>query len=229
MTGKVVEIFRSIQGEARYLGYPQVFVRFAGCNMSCRWCDSEYACNASEGQYGSYSARDLLEACSKIWNGAHSLSLTGGEPLLHADYMSEFLPLVRGRGWRIFLETNGTLPRIMQEISSLVDIVAMDIKLPSSTGCRAYWGEHAAFLDASRGKDVFIKAVITADTSEADMVRAYELIASHDPGMPFFLQPSHEDIVRGVMPRCEAFQTLGAGYLKDIRIIPQMHKFLGIR
>ena len=80
---KVKEFFVSIQGEGPYVGYKQLFIRFCQCNLCCKYCDTEYRaeCDTKE-----YSANELLSIISQLdLQGVHSISLTGGEPLLEVE------------------------------------------------------------------------------------------------------------------------------------------------
>ena len=98
----VKEFFVSIQGEGPYVGYKQLFIRFCRCNLNCKYCDTEFlaATGAKE-----YCAQELFDAISKLdLAGVHSISLTGGEPLLETEFLKEFLPLVRPIA-KIYLET----------------------------------------------------------------------------------------------------------------------------
>jgi organic radical activating enzyme len=226
---KVVEVFKSVQGEGKYAGVSQVFVRFAGCNLQCAWCDSSHARNMCAPGLLEFEPHELWAEVEGVWRGCHSVSLTGGEPLMHKDFLKEFLPLLRVYKIPIYLETNGTLPAELKEIVDDVDIVSMDVKLPSSTGCRPYWEEHVLFLRHCWGKDVFIKTVISSNTQMEDMIQAVEMISKGDPTMPLFLQPNHFDLDKGVLDKCQEYQEYCLNYLSDVRIIPQMHKFMNLR
>ncbi|NTV28569.1 MAG: 7-carboxy-7-deazaguanine synthase QueE [Candidatus Omnitrophica bacterium] len=229
ITAKVVEVFRSIQGEGKYVGVPQVFVRLAGCNLNCQWCDTTHARDILPGHYTELDALQLWAIVEDIFRGAHSVSLTGGEPLLQKDFLKEFLEIVSVYKITTYLETNGTLPENLKEVIDYIDIVSMDIKLPSSTGLRPYWDEHVQFLHAAWGKDVFIKTVISCGTTMEDIVQAVEMISRGDPTIPLFLQPNHFEIKTGAMDKCREFQEYCLNYLSDVRIVPQMHKFMDLR
>ncbi len=119
---KVNEIFYSIQGESTYAGYPCVFVRLAGCNLRCRYCDTRYAYD--EGR--DMEIAGILKAVEDF--SCPLVEVTGGEPLLQpqtADLVTRLL----GRDYRVLVETNGSL-----DIDAIdrraVRIV--DIKCPSS-------------------------------------------------------------------------------------------------
>jgi len=226
---KVVEVFHSIQGEGKYAGVPQVFVRLAGCNLNCAWCDSTHARDPQPGHFTEMGPLDLWAAVEALYRGAHSVSLTGGEPLIHTEFLKEFLDVLKVYKVTTYLETNGTLPDNLKEVIEDIDIVSMDVKLPSSTGLPPFWDEHVKFMRVAWGKDIFIKTVITKNTTTADIVKAVEMICQGDPTIPLFLQPNHFEIQDGVMDKCREFQEYCLNYLADVRIIPQMHKFMGLR
>lgn len=97
---KINEIFYSIQGEGHHVGYPSVFIRFAGCNLRCPFCDTDH----TEGIM--MSDNDIIHAVNLY--RADWIVLTGGEPALQID--SQFLYLLRrATGKKISIETNGTV------------------------------------------------------------------------------------------------------------------------
>lgn len=226
--GRVIEIFRSVQGEGKYAGVPQVFIRFAGCNLACAWCDAPEARDCQSPLAREFTPEDLWHAIEDIWLGTHSVALTGGEPLVQVDFLKEFLPIVRAHKAKVFLETNGTLPQELKKIIDDIDIVSMDVKLPSSTGLAPLWDEHVKFLRVAWGKDLYIKIVISMATRMEDVVKAVEMISKGDPSMPLFLQPNHFEIDKGVMVKCMEFQDYCLNFLSDVRIVPQLHKFMKI-
>ena len=95
----LVEIFESLQGEGRNMGRPCVFVRFAGCNLACPWCDTDVSCRFSA------TLDELLKEISGF--RAKSVVLTGGEPTL-VDAMPELVAALKERGYWIAVESNGT-------------------------------------------------------------------------------------------------------------------------
>ncbi len=83
---KINEIFESIQGEGKYLGANQIFVRFSNCNLNCKFCDTQFF----EGR--EYDVQTLIkELLSYDLSKVHSISFTGGEPLMFVDFLNEFL------------------------------------------------------------------------------------------------------------------------------------------
>ncbi len=122
MSLNVYEIFYSIQGESSYAGSPCVFVRLAGCNLRCSYCDTRYA-------YGEGSPLDIAEIVRRVelyqW---HLLEITGGEPLIQEE-TPELIWHLLERGYTVMLETNGS-----QDISRVDGrcIKIVDVKCPSS-------------------------------------------------------------------------------------------------
>ena len=99
MTYDLVEIFESLQGEGRNMGRPCVFIRFAGCNLKCPWCDTEVATRFSA------STQEILDELKQY--RAKSVILTGGEPTIQGG-MPELVAALKAKGYWIGVETNGT-------------------------------------------------------------------------------------------------------------------------
>ncbi|HCI45588.1 MAG TPA: hypothetical protein DE315_08700 [Candidatus Omnitrophica bacterium] len=226
---RISEIFHSIQGEGKYTGREQVFVRFFECNIRCAWCDTPGAIGDTTRHYKEYGLEELFAEVRDLWPGCHSVSLTGGEPLVQKDFIKALLPSLKKEGMRSYLDTNGVLDRNLAGIIDDVDIVAMDFKLPSSTKCRPYWEEHAAFLRIARQKEVFIKVVVSSDTAQEDIARCVELVAGVDPNIPLVLQPNYFERQNGALDRCLDYQDYCRQYLTDVKVMSQMHKVWKIR
>ena len=110
---KVCEIFRSIEGEGLRTGQAAVFVRLHGCNLRCSYCDSMYAVEGSD--YKQISVAEVVDAVEayRTESGVQCVTLTGGEPLLHAG-VDELLQTLCEKDFKINIETNGTVPCIYQ-------------------------------------------------------------------------------------------------------------------
>lgn len=229
---EITEIFSSIQGEGIFLGAKQIFVRFKKCNLNCVFCDEARIAEPKE--YTSLELAREVKTMDAAEGPHHSVSFTGGEPLLYWDFIEDFIKIMKKtRGFKSYLETNGTLPDELSNIIDLVDIVAMDFKLPSATGEREYWREHADFLKIASKKKVFVKAVVTSDTSIEDVEKAIQLIKKAHKNIPFILQPASpvkpSDTSIG---REKLFKFLEVGSKNDIvnmRVIPQIHKMLKVK
>ena len=97
---RVNNIFYSLQGEGRNTGRAAVFIRFAGCNLRCSFCDTEF------NTYREMSGEDILAAISGY--PSHFVVLTGGEPTLQVD--EAFVDLLHQQGYEVAMESNGTRP-----------------------------------------------------------------------------------------------------------------------
>jgi len=220
---KISEIFYSIQGEGIYLGYPQVFIRFWGCNLnSCSYCDT----NPSE--FKEYTVNKLKRDIKNLNTGCHSISITGGEPLMQVNFIKKFLDVLDDSE-KIYLETNGILPDSLKKIINKVDIIAMDMKLPSSTGLKPFWDEHRKFLLMAWEKDVFVKIVVTSKTTIKDFRRALEIVLSVDTSIPLVIQPYFEDSSPKLIDKLLKFQKEAFRSLMHVRVIPQLHKGINMR
>ncbi len=229
LRAKVSEIFSSIQGEGKYAGEKQTFVRFYGCNIHCTWCDTPNSIGDIKGDFTEYDCEQLLERVLSLGKDIQAVSLTGGEPLVQKDFIKIFLPKLKKEGIKAYLETSGILHKELQEIIDDIDIVAMDIKLPSSTQCPPFWKEHEEFLKVSLARDCFIKIVISSATLKEDIVKAVDIVSKINRDIVFVLQPNFFDLQNGVTKKCLEFQEYSRQYLRQVRIIPQMHKFLKLR
>jgi len=228
---EIIDIFSSLQGEGIFLGAKQIFVRFKKCNLACIFCDEPRDAKAKE-----YSSLELISEIKflDLSKGPHhSVSLTGGEPLLYTEFLKIFLKLLKKQNFKSYLETNGTLPEELSRIIEFIDIIAMDFKLPSSTGAREYWDEHLDFLKIAIAKRVFVKAVVTPATTKQDVERAVTIIKKVKDNIPLILQPAtpvktNDKIVdNGALM---GFLEIGSrNKLENIRVIPQIHKILNVK
>ena len=120
----VNEIFYSIDGEGLRTGELAVFIRLAGCNLNCSYCDTKYALKISNGN--KMTIAEILEEVGKY--NCKNVTLTGGEPLIHA-HIKELIDELIKNGYKVNIETNGAV-----DISEYLNkcLVTMDYKLPSS-------------------------------------------------------------------------------------------------
>lgn len=223
---RISEIFLSFQGEGLYLGVPQLFVRFYGCNLSCVFCDTKL------NSYRTFTRDSLIKKILEYQSPYHSLTLTGGEPLVQADFIRDFLhEYKKFYSKSIYLETNGVLHRELSKVIDYIDIIAMDFKLPSSTKEASLWEEHEKFLEIAKEKEFFIKTVITSRTSLDDIRTMKRIVERIGRGSAFVLQPVTTLVEREKAKGSdlEAFRDVLKGSITRVEVIPQIHKLLGIR
>lgn len=237
----VTEIFSSVQGEGPYVGCRHLFIRFAGCNLSCAYCDTSRAVPGNCRVEVRPGTRRFVHLPNPLTPeevgvlvsgmnpaGHHAVSLTGGEPLLYPGFLGELIPLLRGARRGIYLETNGTLDEALKRVVRLVDVVAMDVKLPTATGMRPFWEEHRRFLAAAQGKKVVVKAVVTRETPVEEVLAAAEM--AQEAKAILVLQPvTARDPGRRPAPAQLLYlQSRALEVAKDVRVIPQVHRLCGM-
>jgi len=223
MKAKIAEVFESVQGEGLYLGEKQIFVRFFDCNLKCSFCDTKLD------RFMEYEPQELFKEIKLYNNRYHSISFTGGEPLLYKDFLKEILKLTGKHGHKHYLETNGTLAAELEELIEHIDIVAMDLKLPSSTGMGDLWDKHRNFLKVARRKEVFLKAIICQGTNEEDLRQALELIKEVSPVSILILQPNSNENHGVLNEKLSRFKNICAQERVTACVIPQIHKIVGVK
>ena len=221
--GKIAEVFDSIQGEGLYLGEKQIFVRFFGCNLKCSFCDTKMD------SFLEYGPEELFNELKMYCGNYHSVSFTGGEPLLQKDFLKEILKLTYKDKLKNYLETNGTLPEALKDIIEYVHIVAMDFKLPSSTGLNNFWDEHRLFLEIASKKEVFIKMVIGESTDEEDLIDGLRLINKVAKYSVLILQPDSGTSNAALNEKLESFKEICRKESIVTCVIPQVHKIAGVK
>ena len=223
MKGRIAEIFESIQGEGAFLGEQQIFVRFFGCNLNCSFCDTKL------NSFQEYEPQELLDRVSLFGNSCHSVAFTGGEPLLQKDFLKEVVRLTASRGYFNYLETNGTLYNELSDVLDYFDFIAMDIKLPSSGSAFGLWKAHRAFLEIAARKEVFLKCVISGDTSQEDLRMASALVKEVAPTALVVLQPNSFEERVLVDKKLEQARNVFGEFGLSACVIPQLHKIVGMR
>ena len=242
----VSELFVSFQGEGLHAGRRQVFVRFGGCPLRCRYCDTPESlvpvpmcrvvtADGVRRRSNPLGIADLeaeLRALVAAAPPLHAVAVTGGEPLLQVDFLVAWL-FHRSRELPVLLETAGIMPDRLARVLPWVDIVSLDLKCPSNTGERARWDEHDACLRAAvaAGRDVYVKMPVDEETAAEEVVHGARLVADVDPRVPLFLTPLTlplEPTLTIGAGGLERFHALASRHHPDVRILPQLHKVLGI-
>lgn len=173
------EIFATVQGEGSSVGVPSVFVRLADCNLRCSWCDTRYTWDWTRHD----RARETIElpapevaerALAASGDGVRSAVFTGGEPLLQQDELALVAARLRPRGFRIEIETNGTVAPT-GELAALVDQWNVSPKLASSGNAERARRRPAVLEGFAARPNAELKFVIA---SEADLAEAVELVSA---------------------------------------------------
>lgn len=233
MKAHINEIFSSIQGEGKLIGRRQIFVRFSGCNLQCNYCDTPQGLDPTSGRF--FSEEQLFYSVDNlITPDFHSISLTGGEPLLHADFIRSFLEKY---DFDCLLETNGSLPDEMKKIAELIKYASLDIKLPEHCSTSNWDNLFANELKSlnlliDNKTNIYCKIVILPSTK----VDTIKLIASRIADeisdiskLPIIIQPSYP-LNYWIEHNEKLFEFSEAvGNYLDVLTIPQTHKLLKVR
>jgi pyruvate-formate lyase-activating enzyme len=172
---------------------------------------------------------DALQATSPP---LHAIAVTGGEPLSQADFLVAWFG-ARPERLPVLLETAGILPARLERVLPHVAIVSLDIKCPSNTGERPLWDDHAACLRLAveAGRDVYVKMPVDEGTAPDEVEEGARLVASVGSAVPLFLTPltEPEGGAFQISPaRLERLHALASTHHPDVRVLPQLHKVLGI-
>ena len=249
----LVEIFHSIQGEGRYVGVPMVFVRVAVCPIRCRYCDTPESYTA-EPQFRVTVGEDVIRqrnpvtaqrACELVGQvateaggGPPAISLTGGEPLLYPAFLKRMGEILKTRGHPLHLETAALDPDALSDVLSVVDHLSADYKLPETLqretremGDFRSAHRRCVELAVSEGCTVDVKLVLTKGARTRSFRRALADLAPWRKGILLVLQPvtafgGEEPPSRGWLGECLA-SARGAGF--EARVLPQVHKIMGLR
>jgi 7-carboxy-7-deazaguanine synthase len=240
MKSPIREIFVSAQGEGPYVGYRQIFVRFPKCNLECLYCDTPKdwspaaKCKVENvpgsGEFVDFDnpvSSEQLLGVIKLYEHIHSVSLTGGEPLLYAKFIKE----LKTSKFPLYLESNMTLPDGAKEVKDVVKYVSGDFKLQDQCDFKGNYDKY--FNDTARSfsilrhtsfRDCFCKIIVTADTSKDDMMHAIDQIK--DCVTELILQPVTPTgrVAAATPAKLFELQEAAMGLVETVRIIPQTHK-----
>lgn len=250
----VSEVFSAIQGEGALVGTRQVFLRMTGCNIRCSYCDQPEALERRPGPCrieqtpgrrdwdvleSPLDVETVVEAVDRLWRSMphHSVSVTGGEPLMQSKRLTGLFRHLTGRGMPLMAETNGTLVHALEELVAWLTYISMDVKLPSVDGERVDPAVQRRFLEvALRARvDTWVKIVIGPDTDRGELADAVRMVAEVESlasgGQPvIYLQPvtPFAAVTRGPSPdEVLDLQELALRIHPAVRVVPQTHKAIG--
>jgi len=143
----ISEIFCSIQGESTYAGLPCIFIRLAGCNLRCNYCDTIYSYESDI----TSSAHDIITDIEK-YDPVNLVEITGGEPLLQ-DEVFQLFELLNEKKYKILLETNGAIS--LKNIPGYVTKI-VDVKCPGSGEDKSFLLENLGFIDKDKDELKFV-------------------------------------------------------------------------
>ena len=153
----LIETYKSVQGESSFAGLPCIFVRLAGCNLRCSWCDSEYTFSGGYKQ----SADEVIAAIEAL-APVRLVEFTGGEPLLQARELIPLMDRLLADNYQLMIETSGERP--LAEVPQAVHKI-VDVKCPGSGEAGRFRMENLNFLTKNdEAKFVISDANLLANT-----------------------------------------------------------------
>lgn len=180
---KVVEIFKSIEGEGKRAGLPCTFVRLFGCNLRCKYCDTKYGwSNEYADSVKEMSVDQIVETVAKL--GIPHVTITGGEPLIHDDIVLLISELAKRNFW-VNVETNGTMLPKCHTLSNV--FYTMDYKTNAS-GMSDKMNMKA--IQSLKSKDVLKFVVGSID----DCKQAKAIIDAIEPEASIYFSPVFGEI-----------------------------------
>ena len=213
----VVEIFKSIQGEATFAGTICIFLRLSGCNLRCTWCDTKYSYEVGEAR--TLTLKAILDQVAEL--GCEVVEVTGGEPLIHPETIALLEELTKDRRYDVLLETNGACA--LTKVSTDVHII-MDVKCPSSA-------MHNKLLPENFGELKYNDDVKFVVSNREDFEYACSIIAQY--GIPSSGQNCIFSPILGTLPPAELAKWLVEEYdgstqlaSSRIKLGLQLHKIL---
>ena len=226
----IKESFVSIQGEGKYAGVRQLFIRFSDCDINCSGCDTDFSRGNEFEMLGAAfpNPANLTEIVSHIektgvLNNVHSIAFTGGEPLLNHVFIKNFISQLTSKT-RFFLETSGYHLDKLADIYSLLDIVSMDIKISSSFGIVDNIAniKKGSFIENQK---TYFKLIISKNFSENELDKVIDLLVFKNFKEIF------------IHFKNNLFDSKCLNYIMDkfynsgitSYYIPQIHKFLKVR
>lgn len=228
----ISEVFYSTQGEGKYIGAAQVFIRLSQCPFDCPYCDTdtqdkEYFEINNHKYINPVSAEELAEIVLKEFGAGdnfHSYSITGGEPLIHYEFVKELAGILKNKSKaKLFLETSGLITKYFKELDDIFDIMSIDIKTHSEKVLKNL-PVLLETVNSLKHTDYYLKLLLPEDNAKA--IIDYTALELHKYNIKnIIIQPVDSIITKDIID-----YLYNIYYSKNIeaRIIPQTHKILAI-
>lgn len=206
----VVEIFDSIEGEGKRTGELATFIRLAGCNLRCSYCDTSYGLDFNQGD--KMTITEIINTCKEFGN--RNVTLTGGEPLARA-FIGDLITELALNNFEVNIETNGSIP--LYKAPKLKNVFyTMDYKCPSSEAEHKMDKENLEFLD----KDDVLKFVVG---SEIDLFKTLTILEEFNIKAQIYISPVFDKIKPVEIVN---FMKQNKNIFKNAKVQVQLHKII---
>ena len=235
---RVSEIFTSIEGEGIFVGKKTLFIRFSGCYLKCRWCDTKYALPLDSGtDYQIDEIKDLI--IKELRPFTYKVNFTGGEPLLQTEAVIELADFIKKHtNLKTYMESSCFDSELFSKVLPYIDICKIEFKTDDSKVVQDEEYDNLILneikcleLAVESNKATYIKIVVTNSTNlESFKNLVYNISEKIKPSdiLGLIIQPSFgidQPTVNKLLDTYDIVQPM----FPEVRIIPQLHKEIGAK
>ena len=235
MKVRLFEIFTSVEGEGILYGTKTMFVRLAGCPFTCFYCDTVDALPMDSGN--EYEIKDACNLIDKnLEENTYKVNFTGGEPLVQAEGVLEMAKFIKSKKIPTYLESSCYDSEKFSKVIPFIDFIKIEFKTPEA---KFVDDNHYSKLienaleclkiSINSKKSTYIKIVVSAKTQLEDFKNLLEKIfniVSKKELCGFIIQPTY-GIAEPSLEQLLKFYDAVFPYYNEVRIVPQLHKFIG--
>jgi len=232
---RLFEIFTSIEGEGILYGTKTMFVRLAGCPFTCFYCDTLDALPMDSGnEYAIEEACNLIE--KNLEENTYKVNFTGGEPLVQSDGVLEMAKYVKSKNIPTYLESSCYDSKKFSQVLPFIDFIKIEFKTPEAKFVDAnHYSKliqnalECLKISVDSNKITYIKIVVSEKTELRDfkelLDKIFNIVSKKDL-TGFIIQPTY-GIAEPSLEKLLKFYDLVFPFYNEIRIVPQLHKFIG--
>ena len=235
MKTRLFEIFTSVEGEGILYGTKTLFVRLAGCPFTCFYCDTLESLPMDSGtEYSIEDANNLID--KKLEKNTYKVNFTGGEPLVQSEAVLEMAKHIKSKNIPTYLESSCYDSQKFSTVLPFIDYIKIEFKTPDAQFVDS---KHYSKLienaleclkiSVESKKITYIKIVVSSKTEFESLsellVKIFNIISKEDIS-GFIIQPTY-GIAEPNLEHLLKLYDLVYPYYKEVRVVPQLHKFIG--